>query len=246
VELLVVVAIIALLIAILLPSLNKARDVARGVQCLSALKQIKLADEYYAEDNQGWYVPISGRKNVPSPYGDWYVSSGWLPYIPFVKYKNAGLNGMWPNALICPKAVRSQAVLGLPPGQSAPGDTLASYHRMSLSYGPNAEGAKIPNIDPNYVYDGYRRNKVVSPAAKMQYVDGLDRWIYEYAANADIYYDVYGEYASHEFGKYAVTAYRHGEGANMCFFDGHVALLGKNEVYPNKKKELWDVLGVSP
>ncbi|MHB1156153.1 MAG: DUF1559 family PulG-like putative transporter [Phycisphaerales bacterium] len=51
VELLVVVAIIALLIAILLPSLNKAREAGRSVVCMTHLKQIGQAILMYAGDN---------------------------------------------------------------------------------------------------------------------------------------------------------------------------------------------------
>lgn len=52
VELLVVVAIIAVLIAILLPSLNAARDQARTARCLANLKQIGLAMQTYADQNE--------------------------------------------------------------------------------------------------------------------------------------------------------------------------------------------------
>jgi prepilin-type N-terminal cleavage/methylation domain-containing protein/prepilin-type processing-associated H-X9-DG protein len=51
VELLVVVAIIALLLSILLPALGRARAIARGVVCLSAQRQVAMGMGFYANEN---------------------------------------------------------------------------------------------------------------------------------------------------------------------------------------------------
>ena len=52
VELLVVVAIISLLLALLLPALEKARELAKGVVCQSNLRQMSVASTYYQSDFQ--------------------------------------------------------------------------------------------------------------------------------------------------------------------------------------------------
>ena len=64
IELLVVVAIIALLIAILLPSLARAREMARRSMCASNLRQIGLAMIQYAQSNNESFP------KVPAPEGN--------------------------------------------------------------------------------------------------------------------------------------------------------------------------------
>ena len=60
VELLVVIGIIALLVSILLPTLNKAREAANSTKCLSNLKQINMALIMYADANRGYLPPTNG------------------------------------------------------------------------------------------------------------------------------------------------------------------------------------------
>ncbi len=77
VELLVVIGIIAVLISILLPSLNKAREQGNIVKCASNIRQLALAVTNYATENKGKYPP-----NVNSPAIEWYHRDRIGKYLP--------------------------------------------------------------------------------------------------------------------------------------------------------------------
>jgi len=86
IELLVVISIIALLIAILLPALRSARDVARTAQGLSNLRQIGNMVVIYSTD-YGGYLPPTDVNNGYAAANN-YTDGAWPQYL------NGHLNGI--------------------------------------------------------------------------------------------------------------------------------------------------------
>jgi len=89
VELLVSLGIIGLLIALLLPSLSRAREQAKTIQCASQLRQLGQAFHDYAASNQGYlppYVPAAGACHTDAASPD-YVGPAWTALLaPYLGY----------------------------------------------------------------------------------------------------------------------------------------------------------------
>lgn len=71
VELLVVIGIIALLIAILLPALNKAREQAKATACMSNLRQMGIATALYITEHKHYPGCYGNAPGVPDSFAIW-------------------------------------------------------------------------------------------------------------------------------------------------------------------------------
>lgn len=93
IELMVVIAIIALMAALLFPALSRAKESGRRTACASHLRQLGVALAIYAGENEGWYPAATMAQHWPAQLFRNYESFGVLlcPSDPAPRAANAGL-----------------------------------------------------------------------------------------------------------------------------------------------------------
>lgn len=234
VELLVVIAIIAILLSILMPSLGKAREQARRIVCGNNLKQVGIADNIYSQESKEWHVPLVNGTSPENP--TWFTN----PLFVKIMVLKGALNteaqqgykaNTLPKQFKCPSDKRTignglyvvnQVVSGTSYGMNTT-SILVSEPRIWY-YTANGQG----------VCHSLRTMKVAQPSQKFFLLDAVWFGVAREASNYIRYWDIYGD----RMGDWAWNSpsYRHNQGCNMLYYDGHTAYLRKQEVYKNALK----------
>jgi len=191
VELLVVIGIIALLIAILLPTLKKAKESANRTKCASNMRQILLGCFMYSNDDKGKFYCYTRDPNVGA-YDSWYVLHPW----PTSAGATAGHGYGTPiyvrdfKAFICPSTdnrVETPAHLINSADSPADGKGAHSYEpRMHMATGYTyPDGYVVPPASPNETVcfksqrncsHGAPLNLVIADADDAQFATDTNNW----------------------------------------------------------------------
>jgi prepilin-type N-terminal cleavage/methylation domain-containing protein/prepilin-type processing-associated H-X9-DG protein len=199
VELLVVIGIIALLISILLPSLQKARESALRVQCSSNLRQLSMLWFQYAND---WKGKFPDHKNS---FGSWNLFTTELRDYLVENYSAEG------KIFYCPTAL-SYTVPGAPAYEdwSRPSGSSAPMPTTIFSYTIYAANENARLWDNAWYGGRYPPILSLSDRGAVERPLILDH----YQLRADVYKWSLSNHLDSRTGK--------ASGANIAYGDGHV------------------------
>jgi len=240
VELLVVIGIIALLISILLPTLNKAREAANVVKCLSNLRQMGQANTMYIAQWKGWAVPgILGNGNDVLPgtttksRAAWHNNNSYRRNLNLRDWvANSNQKDRMPDGLLCPSAAQSRDNANENGGQI---NHSYGYNIRHLNYVPKPLIITLPvasTWNANTEFGGIKAGRVKSPAHKIQFMDAMTQFVQPQHSNSYYrlpdYDDLKDDAGDNGTADQTYTAYRHSRDkksnlaqCNVVFWDGH-------------------------
>jgi general secretion pathway protein G len=160
VELVVVIAVIALLTALLLPAFAGAREKARGADCASHLRQLGAAIDMYAADHDDLY-PFAkdfADEHCPQLWADFPEWLAWLPLMPRLTDALASYV-VHPSVWECPSDVGFKQLDTGWPLVAAPSSFAAFgssfLYRTGVAFAGVTVGGLSQPADTNLLLDGH-------------------------------------------------------------------------------------------